>query len=264
MGIDTFSPLRLLVLVSSALSLAACNSESSSNSSDGSAVTGTGGSTARMTISGDYLYAISGSNVQLFDITVPESPVPYTQVQVEWDIQTLFPYEDYLLVGAASGLHILDNTDPASPRYVGDFTHARTLDPVVAQDGYAYVTLKRDTSLQTGGDIANQLNVVDISDVTQPRLLETVSMQEPAGLAVDGSELYVCDGVAGLKTFDLIDPAKPEIANVLRGVDCMDVIAQNQRLYVIDDLGLQQYSTASGVPVLLSSIDTRPVVYVLD
>ncbi|ASJ76726.1 LVIVD repeat-containing protein [Granulosicoccus antarcticus] len=263
MRIDKLSPLVLTVLSASVLSLAGCNSDSSSGSFDG-AVTGIGGSTARMTISGDYLYAISGSSVQLFDITAPEAPAPYTQVQVQWDIQTLFPYENYLLVGAASGLHILDNTDPASPQYVGDFTHARTVDPVVAKDGYAYVTLKRDTSLQTGGDIDNQMNVVDISDVTQPQLVETVSMQAPAGLSVEGSELYVCDGVAGLKTFDLSNPAKPEIANVLQGVDCLDVIAQDQRLYVIDDLGLKQYSTVSGVPVLLSSIDTKPVVYVLD
>ncbi len=83
--------------------LSACESSGSSRSGEGAVVTGTGGSTARMTISGDYLYAISGSRVQLFDISTPASPLPYTQVEVEWDIQTLFPHEEHLLVGAASG-----------------------------------------------------------------------------------------------------------------------------------------------------------------
>lgn len=249
-----------VVVLLSLLLLSACDSDGSS-SSDGAVLTGTGGSTARMTISGDYLYAISGSRVQLFDISTPASPQPYTQVEVDWDIQTLFPYENYLLVGAASGVHILDNTDPAAPQYVGDFTHARALDPVVAQDGYAYVTLRRDPGVQ-GVDIANQMNVLDITDVTQPRLLETIAMQGPAGLSVEGEQLYVCDGAAGLKTFSLLDPASPEFSQSVPGVDCFDVIAQGQKLFVIDDLGLSQYSTATGVPILLSTIDTEPVVYV--
>lgn len=256
------SSCRPLALLLSALLLAACDSDSSSSDSDGAVVTGTGGSTARMTISGDYLYAISGSRVQLFDISVPASPVPYTQVQVDWDIQTLFPYEDYLLVGAASGVHILDNTAPASPRYVGDFTHGRALDPVVAQDDFAYVTLKRDPGI-AGVDIANQMNVLDISDVTQPRLLDTISMQSPSGLSVNGEKLYVCDGVAGLKTFSLANPASPAFEQAVPGVDCVDVIARDQQLFVIDDLGLSQYSTSTGVPILLSTIDTEPVVYVV-
>ncbi len=252
----------LLPALLSSLVLGACESSDSSGNVDGAVVTGTGGSTARMTISGDYLYAISGSRVQLFDIASPGTPLPYTQVEVDWDIQTLFPYDQYLLVGAASGVHILDNSDPASPRYVGDFTHARALDPVVARDGYAYVTLRRDASI-AGTDIVDQMNVLDISDITQPRLLETISMQGPAGLSVDGEQLYVCDGAAGLKTFSLADPASPQFTQSIPGLDCFDVIAQGQTLFVIDDLGLSQYSTASGVPILISTIDTEPVVYVV-
>ena len=253
---------RLSVLMSSLL-LGACESSDSSSNGDGAVVTGVGGSTARMTISGDYLYAISGSRVQLFDITTPASPLPYTQVEVDWDIQTLFPHDQYLLVGAASGVHILDNTDPASPQYVGDFTHARALDPVVAQGEHAYVTLKRDSAI-AGTDIVDQMNVLDISDITQPRLLETISMQGPSGLSVDGEQLYVCDGAAGLKQFSLADPASPQFTQSIPGVDCFDVIAQDQNLFVIDEFGLSQYSAASGVPILLSTIDTEPVVYVVD
>lgn len=262
MPMKTFEFCRQASLLLSILLLSSCDTDGTASSSDGGVVTGTGGSTARMTISGDYLYAISGSRVQLFDISSPESPAPYAQVQVEWDIQTLFPYGDYLLVGAASGVHILDNTDPTSPRYLSDFTHARALDPVVAQEGYAYVTLRRDDSVP-GADIENQMNVLDISDITQPRLIETIAMQGPAGLSVDGEQLYVCDGVAGLKSFSLADPSSPAYLQAVPGVDCSDVIARDQQLFVIDDLGLSQYSTISGEPLLLSTIDTEPVVYVV-
>jgi len=159
--------------------LVSCDEGGSGSSSNADGVTGIGGSTARMTISGDYLYAISGDRVQLLTISNPGSPAPWTQVQIDWDIQTLFPYEDYLLVGAADGMHILDNTDPGSPRHVGDFQHARTIDPVVAQNDIAYVTLREDPS-SPFNEIVNQMNVIDISDMTQPTLLDTIPMQGPA------------------------------------------------------------------------------------
>lgn len=243
--------------------IVACGEGAGGGDGGNSLLTGTGGSTAKMTLAGDYLYAISGSSVQLFDVSTPSSPAPWSKVDIDWDIQTLFPYGDYLLVGAADGVHILDNTDPAAPQYVGDFQHATARDPVVAQDGVAYVTLRRDLT-QPGPGIANQMNVLDISDVTQPALLETVPMQAPSGLSIRGNRLYVCDGEAGLKVFDLTDPVKPEVVHVIPGLDCSDVIATDELLYVIDDLGLSQYDLSTDVPVLLSTVDTEPVIYVVD
>ena len=247
---------RLLTsLVCSTLFIVACEDSGSSSSSDSNGDTGTGGSTARMTISGDYLYAIAGSNVQLLDITVPESPIPWTKVWIDWDIQTLFPYGDYLLVGAADGMHILDNTDPASPEYVGDFQHARAVDPVVAQNDIAYVTLKVDTSRPENG-VENQMNVIDITDVTQPVLLDTIPMQGPEGLSVSGERLYVCDDIAGVKIFDVSTPTEPMIEGSIAGLDCSDVIAEGNLLFVISDEGLHQYDLSIEPPVLLSTIET--------
>lgn len=245
----------LLSLVFTTILIVACEDSSNGTSSDSTDVTGTGGSTARMTISGDYLYAISGANVQLLDITVPSSPIPWTKVWINWDIQTLFPYGDYLLVGAASGMHILDNTDPASPEYVADFVHARAVDPVVAQNDIAYVTLKVDTSRPDNG-IQNQMNVIDIADVTRPVLLDTIPMQGPEGLSVLGERLYVCDDIAGVKIFDVSNPTEPMVQGSIAGLDCSDVIAQGNLLFVISDDGLLQYDVSTETPVLLSTLET--------
>ena len=133
--------------LASALVLAGCDG-SDGGGDGGSSDTGRGGSTARMVVIDDYIYAISDESrgfapgtVQLFDVTAPESPNPWIRVSVDRDIETLFPYGDYLLVGAADGLHIIDNTDKANPNYVVKFEHAQAKDPVVAMDGYAYVTV---------------------------------------------------------------------------------------------------------------------------
>lgn len=228
---------------------------SSSNSSGStSGTTGIAGSTARMIIVDDYLYAIAEDQIQLFDISTPSAPAPWNKVTVDWNIQTLFSYENYLLVGAADALHILDNTDPSSPRYITDFRHATAIDPVVAAGGYAYVTLKSDPN--SGFQVNDQMNVVNLADFTNPSLSNVIPMQGPEGLSVVDQRLFVCDGIAGIKQFSLEDPADPSIVDVVPRVDCNDVIAYNGILYAITDTTLQQYDYSVSPPSLLSIIET--------
>lgn len=259
--------LNIAPLLAAALILTGCTGGSDGSSSDtatGPGQTGTAGSTARMIIDGDYLYAISGDTVQLFDIQQPSMPSAQQQVQIAWTIQTLFAYENYLLVGAADGIHILDNTDRGNPFEVGDFRHAQTRDPVVAQNDVAYATLQRDDSI-AGGAIVNQLNVIDISDVTNPTLVGTESLEAPAGLAVKGDRLYVCDGSAGLTIYDVSNKLQPVFRNKLNSINCNDVIAADETLHVIGPQEYAQYNT-QGVerPQLISSIKREPTIYVVD
>lgn len=245
--------IRLSILLS-ALFLGSCG-EGTDGSSGGSR-TGVGGSTARMTIVDDYLYAIAGDNIQLFDISQPATPNPWTKITLDWEIQTLFPYGDYLLIGAADGVRILDNTDPASPQYVADFTHATAIDPVVASDGFAYVTLKSDFT-RPNGFVPDQMNVIDITNITDPQLVLNTPMQAPEGLTIAGDKLFVCDGVAGLKVFDISERAKPVFSSSIADVDCNDVIAQNGILYVITDTSFQQYDYSVSPPALLSEVSSE-------
>jgi len=242
---------RMALVVAVAMGVHAC-SESNSSSGDSSAegFAGRGGSTARMTIAGDFLYAIAGNFVQLFDIRTPSSPNPWARVRIDWDIQTLFPYGDYLLVGAADGVHILDNTDPAAPVHVADFRHAQAQDPVVAQNDYAYVTLKSNEIFT----VEDQMNVLNIADITNPMLVDTIAMQSPSGLSIDNDRLFVCDGVAGLKVFDATNPEGLSSLEGLPDVECNDVIATDNRLYIITDASLLQYDYTTLPPVFVSEV----------
>ena len=67
-------------------------------------------------------------------------------------------------------------------------------------------------------------------------------MQNPKGLGVDQNRLFVCDGIAGLKIYDLEEPSYPELINTEVDIDCYDVIAVNGLLVISDDSGLLQYS----------------------
>lgn len=222
-----------------------------SSSESGSTTDSTGGSRARMTLIGDYLYAISGADVQLMDISTPESPNFWNRIGLAWDIETLFPYGDYLLVGSETGVHILDNSTLGSPQYLSEFTHARSCDPVVAANDIGYVTLSAEARCWSA-TASSQLDVLDLSDMSNPTLIKTYPMQAPTGLAVSGQWLFVCDGRAGLKVFDNTDPLNLTVQDQLPDINCFDLIAKDNTLYISTTDTLLQYDY-SNVPLTLIS-----------
>ena len=244
---------KLSCFVALGFLISSCEGDSGgSNSSDGSSTgnTGRGGSTARMVIDGDYLYAIADSDIQLFTITTPSQPQPWATVNIARGIETLFPYGDYLLIGGRDGMYVMDNRDRAAPGYLSEFTHARARDPVVAHNGFAYVTLKDDGSFGS----TNQMDVINLFDIYNPSLERTLAMQGPEGLSVFENRLFVCDGRAGIKIFDVTNPASPTFTESIANVDCNDVIAIQGLIYVITDDSLIQYDTSVSPPVLLSEV----------
>ena len=66
-------------------------------------------------------------------------------------------------------------------------------------------------------------------------------MQNPHGLAVDGDNLFVCEGTFGFKTFFLSTPTNPEEVENLGEVVSYDVIPTQKRLIVTGKNGIYQY-----------------------
>jgi hypothetical protein len=60
-------------------------------------------------------------------------------------------------------------------------------------------------------------------------------------------------------------PVQPKavLQDAIAGTDCSDVIATGNLLFVISNDGLAQYDLSTGAPVLMSTIQTEPVVYVV-
>lgn len=180
--------------------------------------------------------------MQLFDVTVPSMPTVFAKVTIDRGIETLFPYGDYLFVGASDGVYIYDNTSKGSnPVFVSKFRHVTACDPVVVSGQYAYVTLSSEGALCGQG--LNQMEVLDISDVTNPELVTTIAMQNPKGLGVESGLLFVCDGAAGLKIFNLADPANPgQPPSTDTSIDCYDLIPNQNSLVISDAGGILQYN----------------------
>lgn len=212
-------------------------------SSTGSVNSGvvTGGSMARFTATADYLYTIDGAEVKVFSVA-QANPVLKNEVTMQWGIETLFPMGGSLFVGSNSGMLIYDISNPEQPTYLSTFAHATACDPVIVSGNTAYVTLRDGT--ECFGFI-NQLDVVDVSNLSNPSLIRTYPMSNPHGLSVVDQTLYLCEGRFGLKTFDVTDPKKIS-ANLLShvsGFEAYDVIVlpPGDHVMVVGRNGLYQF-----------------------
>lgn len=246
--------MRNLLLFCSTLLLISCGGKdggSRSSSSAGATQTGTAGSLAQFMISGNYLYTIDRSEMKIFDISTPSQPTRSSKVRLPWDVETIFAYEDKLFIGGNSGMYIYDNSVPTQPTRISSFTHARSCDPVVVSNDVAYVTLNTSNNCGQTNNI-NRLEVVDVSDPAHPKLIRTLDMWAPSGLAVADDTLFICDGDAGLKAFDINLTENNGTKSVglhsvftNADIDCFDLIAHNNNLVVSNHKEIRQldYST---------------------
>jgi len=217
-----------------------------SNTSQGMAVPagstfGIGGSMARFGLYNEYLYAVDNSTLYMFDVNDPENPNSIGNQNVGWQIETMFIYDDHMFFGTQSGMRIYSLDVATVPEYVGDFWHVTSCDPVVVSDGYAYVTLRGGN--QCGSNV-NRLDVVQLSeDYTQIQLIESYPLNGPYGLGIDDETLFICDGDAGLKVYDVTDKNHIDENQIAQfpNINTYDVIPVNGYLFMIGDDGFYQY-----------------------
>lgn len=204
---------------------------------------GVGGSLARFTLYQDFLYAITDQDLLVFDIAEVAHPRPSSRIPIGWQIETLYPLHDKLFIGSQTGMFIYDLANPRTPAYLSEFQHVRSCDPVVAEGNFAYVTLREGTNCPGG---TNQLDVLDISDLTRPRLVKSYPMYNPHGLGIRNSTLFICDGDAGLRIFDASDVEAIDQNQIVQfdELHALDVIPLTNLLLMIGEDGFYQYDYA--------------------
>ncbi len=221
---------------------------------------GVAGSMARFALYDKYLYTVSNYQMQLFNIATPTDPQVGNKIPLGWNIETIFPYKDKLFIGSQSGMYIYDNAYPEKPTQLSVFQHARVCDPVVVSGNTAYVTLRSGTTCQ---GFTNQLEVVDITSLTNPKLLKTYPMRNPHGLGIDFPNLFICEGAYGLKSFDASNPLTIDqnLRQYIEDINAYDVIPLNKSLLMIGQDGFYQYDYTNPRQLrLLSKIPVnRPI-----
>ena len=224
--------------------------DSANTASGGESGSGTGGSMARFSIKNDYLYVAEESTLNVFDISNPSNPNQVSSDYAGWQIETIFNYEDHLYLGSATGMYIYSIEDPAAPQQVSFLQHVLGCDPVVVKDNFAYVTIRGGNQCQQN---FNQLDIVDISDKQNPKIANTYEMNNPYGLGVKDDWLFVCDGNEGLKVFDIQNTPNLEQIDHFKDINTYDVIPLDDKLLMVGDNTLYQYSYKGKEVNLISS-----------
>lgn len=243
---------NLIILVFLAVLVNSCEKESASGAPSSA---GAGGSTARFTIAGNFLYVVDNTSVKAFDISNPAAaPLLKSTTDVGVNVETIFPYQDKLFIGSSFSMHIFSLADPAKPSRLAqaDYQVRMSCDPVIARDSTAYATLN---GLGPCGGSMSSLVIYDIRDITRPVLKRTINLTAPHGLGMVDNALYVCDGSTGLYVYNIDNTYLPSLQRTITGETFYDVIPYGNILICQVSGGIALYDiTLRHQPVFLSRI----------
>lgn len=214
---------------------------------------GVAGSMARFMLYDHYLYAVTNPHVlRTIDVSSPLQMAAIDSITTWREMETLFRHKEHLFIGTTTGMLIYSLSTPARPEFVSNFDHVQACDPVVVANDIAYVTLRTGNACFGA---SNQLDVIDIIDIKNPRLLKSYPMFNPHGLGIDHPILFICDGADGLKVYDATNPlaiASNMLAH-FRQIDTYDVIPLGDVLLMIGHDGLFQYDYSDPTDIRLLS-----------
>lgn len=230
-----------------------CSKESiSPNSSN----TGKSGSLAKFAIEGNYMYTVSELDLRIYDVSKSNLPQLRYTVPIDWGVETIFTMGDYLFLGSQNGVHLYQIQADGNIVYKNIYRHFESCDPVVAEGQYAYSTIRSAVTCRVR-DTINELHIIDISEINNPKKLSVVKMTFPIGLGINGNHLFVCDK-EGIRILDVTDKEKPKEVNYVKNIDAVDVIVLGTHLLIIGKEKLTQLDCKDVLaPVILSTLNLK-------
>ena len=215
---------------------------------------GEAGSMSQFAIVDEYLYTVDYKTLHVFLIGDANTPIEVEKIDLGIGIETIYPQDGHLFIGTQSGVRIYDISNPRSPIEVSEFEHTTSCDPVIALGEIAIATLRGGT--ECGGNL-NQMDLFDISDISNPTLINSQLLNNPYGLGfseVNPSIVYICDGYSGLKVFDISDVNNIEIKNEYSDLEAVDVIStSNNNLIVLTKTGIYQFDCSDPINLIEKS-----------
>lgn len=214
-------------------------SESSGNDiTGGSGGSGQGGSTAKFTLANNHLYLVTENALFTYSLDNPSEPEYKSQITVWGNVETLFSMNSHLFLGTQNGVVIYSIANPNNPTLVSTYAHVTSCDPVVAQNNFAYSTLRTASRCNRG---VNRLDVINITNMAQPLRELSLQMANPQGLGITQDFLFVCDN-SNIRSYSLSNPSSPEHITDMYFEGCFDVIINGDVLIATSSTGVRQYT----------------------
>ncbi len=217
-----------------------------------------GGSMASFIINNNFLYIINDRKIQTFDVQNGDMPIKKEssgfEINLNDKLETIFAYNNKLFIGSQNGMYILGIKQDGSLVKKGKYKHTKSCDPVVVQGNLSYITM-HDGSLC--GRSVNELHIVDISNLNNPKKIATHKMSNPHGLSIENNLLFLCDGKDGFKVYNVKDDTRIKKIQHYRSINAYDVISiqKQKHLIMVGSNTLFQYNyTSSGNLTKLSEL----------
>jgi hypothetical protein len=141
-----------------------------------------------------------------------------------------------------------------TPKLKGEARHVRSCDPVVANDSVSFVTLRSGSC----GIVEDGLYVYDIKNISDPKQISFVKMEQPYGLGLKGSILYVCRQDQGLTLVNVQNASLPLTVKTIKDATYNDVIPYDDLLICYVGTGLLLYDISDPLnPRKLGNIKYR-------
>ena len=229
---------------------------------------GQGGSLARFTIVGDYLYMIDKASISWFDLRDPSGPDLQGTVETLGGQETIFPFQDFLYVGRFDGVSLFAiEPGTGKPLTFRAFPHFVACDPVVANEDYIFSTVRTSFCIRPIFNL-NQVETVeemidyDAKDMSNNLTLLKIVEEEHNGMGVRDSFLFVTQGSVGMTIFKVEEPLSLSFVNNIPMENPRDIIIRDDYLILVglNEMVLYDYEPLrNGQDTLrrLSSITTR-------
>ncbi|PTQ95838.1 LVIVD repeat-containing protein [Mucilaginibacter yixingensis] len=238
--------LRNLFLILISLSVAACVKDTPGPGSSGVRVSVR--QQALFTASGNVLYAYTKDGLAQYDATNATGLTAVKTTTVTGIIPTTLTSGSNYIYTAGAGNFNIYNTTTGTPTLSATYSDYQGCAPVAVNGNYAFITERLDSYC---GSIYTQLKVVDISNPAKPVLIKAYPLSSPAGIAVDGNNLFICD--KGLKYYDASNPANLVLKLTLP-IASTTLAAQNGKLAAAGPDGLYQFDYSTGALVQISKL----------
>jgi hypothetical protein len=215
---------------------------------------GQAGSLATFGLLNNYLYSMKQNKIVSFNVQQAGKPQKGKTTPLRVFGETLYPYKNYLFIGGTTGMDIFDVSSPDTIVFKSTYSHLKSCDPVIVYNDLAYVTLRGNAGCNMNN--TNQLEVIDIKDVSNPQLKKSYEMLSPYGLGLANNKLVICEGDNGLRLLEATDPMNIKTVNTITGITPYDVIPMgNDNILIMGQGDISQYRISDmNNPVLLSKI----------
>jgi hypothetical protein len=264
-------------------------------------------------VAGDYAYCAMPYGLQVLDISNPAAPLIVARLALQRKPLPVGSYNAYMAgfglevegdyaylvnwnADGLGALHIIDISNPSSPRLVSDDESPHYACDIKVSGGFAYVAQTYSglnvfdvsnpnspslvgscpTNYALGVTLAGQyayvadggggLRIIDISEPASPVLISTCNTPGySVKVYVDGGYAFVADASSGLQIVDVSNPLTPQLLGSLDVPhEALDVVANDQFCFVLDDYyGLQVVNVANpAAPFLETSFNETPFAYV--